>query len=235
MRIQGESSFQARGCHDICTLRKTRSGCGIRIVDAAIGRGERGDAARRAVGVLRVALGDAAVRRRRSARRRDRSPRAPRAPSVDSSSARPSPCATAIGSARAGHAGEQDRRALLDRHQRQPRLELLAAVAHEARPELGARDELAQVREHLAAVADAEREGVARARRTPASSSRARALNRIDFAQPSPAPSTSPYEKPPHAASPRKPSSRVRPARMSVMCTSTGSKPARWNAAAISI
>ena len=35
-----------------------------------------------------------------------------------------------------------------------------------------------------------------------ANSSRARALYRIDFAQPSPPPSTSPYEKPPHAAKP---------------------------------
>src|SRR5712671_885876 len=32
--------------------------------------------------------------------------------------------------------------------------------------------------------------------------SRARALNRIDFAQPSPAPSTSPYENPPPATMP---------------------------------
>src|SRR4029453_17043136 len=32
MRIQGESSPHFSGCHDICTLRNTRSGCGIRIV-----------------------------------------------------------------------------------------------------------------------------------------------------------------------------------------------------------
>ena len=39
-------------------------------------------------------------------------------------------------------------------------------------------------------------------------SSRRREWNRIDFAQPSPAPSTSPYEKPPHTTRPRK-SSRL--------------------------
>src|SRR5450755_5357 len=31
MRIHGESSFHSSGCHDICTVRNTRSGCGIRI------------------------------------------------------------------------------------------------------------------------------------------------------------------------------------------------------------
>ncbi len=65
--------------------------------------------------------------------------------------------------------------------------------------------------------------------------SRARALNRIDFAQPSPAPSTSPYEKPPHAAKPLKSARLARPAIISLMCTSTAVKPARSNAAAISI
>ena len=32
MRIHGESSPKSLGCHDICTVRKTRSGCGIMIV-----------------------------------------------------------------------------------------------------------------------------------------------------------------------------------------------------------
>src|SRR5215468_10346887 len=31
IRIHGESSPQSAGCHDICTVRKPRSGCGIRI------------------------------------------------------------------------------------------------------------------------------------------------------------------------------------------------------------
>ena len=60
------------------------------------------------------------------------------------------------------------------------------------------------------------------------------ALNRIDFAQPPPAPSTSPKEKPPQATSPRNSSSARRPSRMSDMCTSTAAKPARMKAAAIS-
>jgi hypothetical protein len=32
MRSHGESSPQFSGCQDICTVRKTRSGCGIMIV-----------------------------------------------------------------------------------------------------------------------------------------------------------------------------------------------------------
>ncbi|MNN15054.1 hypothetical protein D3C81_1281500 [compost metagenome] len=52
------------------------------------------------------------------------------------------------------------------------------------------------------------------------------ALNRMVFAQPSPAPSTSPYEKPPTAMTPWKSSSLTRPAIRSLMCTSTAVKPA---------
>ena len=76
---------------------------------------------------------------------------------------------------------------------------------------------------------------VSRRSKNAANMSRARPLNRIDFAHPSPAPSTSPYEKPPHAARPRKLDRSMRPPSRSVMCTSTASKPARSNAAAISI
>jgi hypothetical protein len=72
-----------------------------------------------------------------------------------------------------------------------PGLELLGAVAHEVRPVLGAGDQLAQVGEHLAAVADAQREGVLRSKKAW-NCSRARGLNRMVLAQPSPAPSTSP-------------------------------------------
>src|SRR6266508_875247 len=32
IRIHGESSPQSSGCQDICTVRNTRSGCGMRIV-----------------------------------------------------------------------------------------------------------------------------------------------------------------------------------------------------------
>ena len=62
------------------------------------------------------------------------------------------------------------------RTQRQARLELLAAVAHEARPALGARDELLERRQHLAAVADAEREACRAAAKNAANSSRARGV-----------------------------------------------------------
>ena len=47
MRIQGESSPHPGGCHDICTQRKTRSGCGMRmenlpsaVVSPAMPRGD---------------------------------------------------------------------------------------------------------------------------------------------------------------------------------------------------
>ena len=60
-------------------------------------------------------------------------------------------------------------------------------------------------------------------------------LNKIDFAQPWPAPSTSPKENPPQASRPVN-SFRLRlPLAKSLMWTSTQSKPAAVNAAAISI
>ena len=60
-------------------------------------------------------------------------------------------------------------------------------------------------------------------------------LCRIVLAQPPPAPSTSPYEKPPQATKPLKSASVARPSIRSVMCTSTAANPARWNAYAISV
>src|SRR5437660_11014790 len=65
------------------------------------------------------------------------------------------------GDAAAGHAGEEERRALLYLHHDEPAFELLRFVAHEGGPVRGAGDELLQRGEHLAAVAGAEREGVA--------------------------------------------------------------------------
>ncbi|GKT77878.1 multidrug resistance transport transmembrane protein [Colletotrichum tofieldiae] len=62
---------------------------------------------------------------------------------------------------------------------------------------------------------------------------RACLCSRMDCAQPTPAPKTSPYEKPPPAATPTK-SASDRPARTSDMCTSMGSKPAALKAKAIS-
>jgi hypothetical protein len=61
---------------------------------------------------------------------------------------------------RPGHAREQHRRARNDLDEREPRLELIRAIAQEFRPRLRAGDQLLQRREHLAAVADAERECV---------------------------------------------------------------------------
>ena len=46
-------------------------------------------------------------------------------------------------------------------HQADPGLELLRPIPHEARPMVGSRDQLFEVREHLAAVADPEAERVA--------------------------------------------------------------------------
>lgn len=67
-----------------------------------------------------------------------------------------------------------------------------------------------------------------------ANSSRVGGWNRMLLAQPWPAPRTSPKEKPPHNARPRKVASETRPDMMSVMCTSKAVKPALWNANAIS-
>ena len=60
----------------------------------------------------------------------------------------------------AGHAREEDRRALENLDVHETGLELLGRVAHEFRPVRGARDQVAQMAHHLAAVADAQTEGV---------------------------------------------------------------------------
>ena len=107
-------------------------------------------------------------------------------------------------------------------------------VAHEARPVRGAGNDLAQRCSSSGSRCTRRARTCRRARRTPRTRRAARGLNRIDFAQPSPAPSTSPYEKPPHATKPLNSASERRPAARSLMCTSYASKPARSNAAAIS-
>ena len=56
MRIHGESSPRFSGCQDICTVRNTRSGCGIMIVKRTVGRGHAGEAAGRTVRVGRIDL-----------------------------------------------------------------------------------------------------------------------------------------------------------------------------------
>src|SRR4029079_11310151 len=61
---------------------------------------------------------------------------------------------------RALHAGEQHRWRTLDDDETRAPLELFGAVAYEARPVPGSGDELTQRRQHLAAIAHAEREGL---------------------------------------------------------------------------
>ena len=122
------------GRQECCTARKTRSGCGIRIVDATVRRGERGDAAGRAVGVGGIALGHAPPvvdeARGDEAGGLERGPRGRAAPLRAAFAVRdrrraaarpPCPAGARTGSARSG---------TID----QPRLEPLGAVAHEARP-----------------------------------------------------------------------------------------------------
>lgn len=71
------------------------------------------------------------------------------------------------------------------------RLELLRAVAHEVRPELGARDQLVQVAHHLAAVAHAKGEAVL-ALEERLETITGTGVEQDRLGQPSPAPSTSP-------------------------------------------
>ncbi len=120
-------------------------------------------------------------------------------------------------------------------HHAEARLELLAAIAHEARPVLRARNQLREQREHLAAVADAERKRIAaREELRELAHARARATG-----------SSAPSRRRRRAHRRRK-TRRRRSARgtaracaarssRSVMCTSCASKPARSSTAAISI
>ncbi len=64
------------------------------------------------------------------------------------------------GQARPLHSAEKHGAALRDFHRADARLKLLGAIAQKARPVFAARDELFEMREHLAAVAHAERKGV---------------------------------------------------------------------------
>ena len=117
---------------------------------AAVGGGERGGAAGRAGGVERVVLRGVAV-------------------GVDVAGGDGvcgcEVCGVAFavrdddGHARAGHVGEEDGRGRLDFDHAEAGLVARGDVAHEARPVLSAGDEVAELRHHLAAVADAEREG----------------------------------------------------------------------------
>ena len=64
------------------------------------------------------------------------------------------------GQKRAGHSRQEHRRALLHADEGEAGFELLAAVAHKARPVLGTRNDFLQIGNHLAAIADSQGEGV---------------------------------------------------------------------------
>ncbi len=117
----------------------------------------------------------------------------------------------------------------------QARLELLGAVAHEVRPVLGAGDQLVQVGQHLAAVADAEREAVRAREEGLRTASRARGVEQDRLG---PALAGAQHVAVGEAAAGDQAlevgQSDAGRSRRSLMCTSTHSKPARSKAAAIS-
>src|SRR5690606_31666231 len=135
--------------------------CRVRHHDghAAVAAGEAGDATGRAVGVGRVGLGDLAV-------------------GIDEAQGHATGqvgfqqrlfafelgMTFAVGDgdrhARTGHATQEDRGRLLDLDHGHAGFELLRAVAHEVRPELGAGNQFVQVGHHLATVAHAQGEAV---------------------------------------------------------------------------
>ena len=144
MRIHGLSSPHSGGCHDSWAVRNTRSGCGMMIVTRPSGVVSAAMPPGRAVRVRRVALGDLAAavdeagRDQAGALERRELRRVELGPALAVRDRDRDP--------RARHAAEQDRRAGLDPHQHQARLELLAAVAHEPRPSGGAGQQIARAR-----------------------------------------------------------------------------------------
>ena len=147
------------GCQLICTLRNTRSGCGIMIVtrpSAAVKParppGEPfGLSGKFSVGLPRLSTKrTAAMRLRRAAHLRKTDP------------------ALAVRhrhrDARAGHALEEQAGRIEHLQRGQARLVLLRGVAQELRPVLRAGNDVLQLRQHLAAVAHAQRELVSSAK-----------------------------------------------------------------------
>ena len=192
-----------------------------------------GDAERRAVGIgrvagrhLPVALDVARAHQAgrgecRAHRPRSRTPRGlRRAPRRSAASSRP--CRRRRSTANA------------QLHQREAPLELLAAVAHEARPVRGARHDLLERREHLAAIADAQSEGVGALEEALELLARARviqdgfgpALARAEHVAVRESAAG-------HEAAEIRRASRG-PESTSLMCTSCASKPTRSSTAAIS-
>ena len=90
------------------------------------------------------------------------------------------------GQHRTGHTRAMHGRRRQYLHQAEPALELLAAIADESRPVLGAGHQRLQRRHHLAAIADAQREGVAA--REEAGELIARARHGTGWTWPSPRP-----------------------------------------------
>ena len=126
----------------ICIVAEHALGVRHQRREAAVGGGHRGQAARAAVRVERIGLGRPRRGCRRSASRACTVAASPRC----EKSAKPSPCATAIGSRLPAMPAKN--RLGLSQHldQRQPRLELLAAVARELRPGLRAGNDAAPAR-----------------------------------------------------------------------------------------
>src|SRR5580698_3157321 len=118
---------------------------------SAVGGSERGSAARRARGIERIVLGEAAV-------------------GVDVAGGNGlrgcEVCGVALavrdddGHARASHVGEEDGRGRLDFDHAKPGFVARRDVADEARPVSSARYEVTELRHHLAAIADADWEGL---------------------------------------------------------------------------
>ena len=158
--------------------------------DAAVGRRDAGHAARRAVGIGRIALRWPAVVVHETQRQQLR------ASALRCARLRELGAPFAVRHrdrhARAGHAAKNSEGDSTTSTMREARLELLGAIAHEARPVLRARNDLASAPTSSGSRCR-RRARTCRARaKNAANASRSRALNRIDFAQPSPAPSTSP-------------------------------------------
>ena len=124
------------GCHDCCTVRNTRSACGISTVKRPSGVVTEVMPPRRAVRVVRISFGmrapvvDEAHRHQRLA---------------EAAGLRKVGIAFAVGHRdrrlRAGHALEEDRRRIRHFDHREARLELFRPVAGELRPGMRARDD----------------------------------------------------------------------------------------------
>src|SRR5690625_1129975 len=121
--------------------------------DAPVAGGQARDALRRAAGVVGIVFGDPAaavdIAQRHVLRRLTIGKNGP---------------ALAVcshhGQVRAGHAGKKQRRAVFDPHLAEAGLEAARPVLRQLRPALAARDDFAQRRQHLGAVADAQGKAV---------------------------------------------------------------------------